>query len=88
MKAAFDNHIEVAYCRYCNRALNGAPYYMGKSAYDPKTGEKCKINFYGGFVCSQQCDYNACIDQESSFGAGIARTLSSPARNHYNKNWN
>lgn len=58
---------EVVECRGCRRVLKGKPYYMGGSAYHPVTNERCKVNFYGGFVCSDECDKRANYEQESSF---------------------
>lgn len=54
----------VAVCRGCGRNLKGKPYYMGGEAYHPKTNERCKVNFYGGFVCSEQCDIDAAVELE------------------------
>lgn len=50
---------EVATCRGCRMELRGKPYYMGGSAYHPRTGEQCKVNRYGGYVCSESCDQRA-----------------------------
>jgi len=47
---------EQAECRGCGMTLKGKPYYMGGAAYHPTTREQCKINFYGGYVCSDDCD--------------------------------
>lgn len=58
---------EVATCRGCGKELIGNPYYMGGNAYHPQTKERCKINFYGGFVCCEECDKIANYEQESSF---------------------
>ena len=64
---------EVVQCRGCRRVLEGKPYYLGGRAYMPETGEEAKVNFYGGFVCSESCDRRTCIEMESNFpGAGIA----------------
>jgi hypothetical protein len=60
------NNEEKATCRGCNKELNGKPYYMGGQAYHPRTNERCKVNFYGGFVCSDECDKRANYDHEAS----------------------
>lgn len=60
-----------AICRGCKRVLNGKPYYFGETAYHPETGERCKINFYGGFVCSEQCDRDASRELEASMSVRI-----------------
>lgn len=80
---------EVARCRGCGRVLRGEPYYRGKPAFHPETGEQCKTNFYGGFVCSSSCDYRASLTQEQSMpGHGDGQTRLSPyaAESHRN-NW-
>lgn len=57
---------ETATCRGCGRALRGKPYYMGGAAYLPETNERAKVCFYGGYVCSRQCDVRACLDLEQT----------------------
>lgn len=57
---------EVATCRGCGKELKGKPYYMGGTAYHPRTNERCKVNFYGGFVCSDKCDKRASYELEAS----------------------
>lgn len=82
------NDPEVATCRGCGKALKGEPYYTGKGAWIPETGEPAKRNFYGGYVCSRSCDYSVSIEMESSMpGAGPARRLGSSSESHYKKNW-
>lgn len=62
---------ETATCRGCGIVLDGKPYYMGGSAYHPRTRERVLTNFYGGYVCSQSCDRNAAMDLEASMpGSG------------------
>lgn len=79
---------ETAECRGCRIKLNGKPYYMGGRAYHPKTKEQARVNYYGGFVCSERCDFKVCIDMESSMpGAGLATILSSGAKNKIKSNW-
>ena len=63
-----------AVCRGCGKLLNGNPFWKGGSAYDPQTRERAKANFYGGWVCSRQCDYKAAMEQERSMpGCGNYR---------------
>jgi hypothetical protein len=77
-----------AECRRCRMKLIGKPYYMGGFAYHPRTREQCKVNYFGGFVCSPECDYQASIDQLSSMpGAGEARRLDSHAQASFDRNW-
>lgn len=78
-----------AVCRGCGKLLNGKPYYMGESAYDPITKERCKVNFYGGFVCSSVCDKEASLELERTMPGHTASqsSLSSSAHNHWVNNW-
>lgn len=81
---------EVAVCRGCGKHLIGEPYYKGAGAYLPRTMEAAKVNFYGGYVCSERCDFNASLELERTMPGHTASqsSLSSPAHNHYKKNWN
>lgn len=80
---------EVATCRGCGKILNGKPYYMGGQAYHPKTNERCKVNFYGGFVCSQECDKQASLELERTMPGHTANqsSLSCQALADWKKNW-
>jgi hypothetical protein len=88
MNNSNEQKTETAKCRGCGKVLNGKPYYMGGSAFDPKTKEEAKSNFYGGFVCSESCDYSASQRQEESMpGVGKFISLSSGAQQHIRRNW-
>ena len=77
-----------AKCRGCRKRLNGTFYHLGGSAYDPVTGEQAKVNFYGGYVCSYNCDVKVCLEMSSSMpGAGPAISLNSPEREQVERNW-
>ena len=79
---------EKAKCRGCGKVLVGTPYYKGGHAYDPKTMERCPVNFYGGYVCSKQCDVKICLEMSSSMpGAGEATSLCSLERQSGDRNW-
>lgn len=79
---------EVAVCRGCGRVLDGKPYYMGGDAYHPVTKERCPKNYYGGFVCSEDCDRRACVEQLSSMpGCGVARSPDQFAAATILSNW-
>ena len=80
---------EKARCRGCRRELRGKPYYMGGVAYHPETGERCPINFYGGYVCSKGCDHNASLDLESSMPGHTysQETIGSYAQESLEQNW-
>lgn len=81
-------HDTKAVCRGCGKVLNGKAYHLGGSAYGPVTNERAPTNFYGGFVCSRDCDFRASLEQEDSMpGAGRATFLSSSARDSLNLNW-
>lgn len=55
---------EKAKCRGCGMTLIGDDYMYGGSALHPYTKEQCKINFYGGFVCSYSCDKKSSLELE------------------------
>lgn len=59
---------EKAYCRGCNRTLDGDDYRYGGRAFfgDPRTGKRreARACHYGGFVCSERCDRRACLELE------------------------
>jgi hypothetical protein len=80
---------EKATCRGCGKVLKGKPYYMGGGAYDLKTGVQCKVNFYGGYVCSKDCDISASLELERTMpGHSYSQTsLSSSALRSLKNNW-
>jgi len=79
---------ENAECRGCRMELRGTPYYMGGSAYHPITGEMCKVNFYGGYVCSESCDRRSSQELEDTMpGHDSGGSLSCHAKNSLNDNW-
>jgi hypothetical protein len=80
---------EKATCRNCKKELVGKPYYMGQGAYMPKTMERAKVNFYGGFVCCSECDKQASLELERTMPGHTASqsSLSSSALAHWKKNW-
>lgn len=78
-----------AVCRGCGRKLQGHPYHLGGPAYHPETGERCRINHYGGFVCSPLCDYNSSLWLEQSMPGhdGNQKTIGCFAQKSYDRNW-
>lgn len=80
---------ETVKCRHCGLKLNGQPYFMGGSAYHPRTGERCKVNHYGGYVCSRECDYRASLDLERTMPGhtGAQVRLGSFAQSSFDANW-
>lgn len=75
-----------AVCRGCGRVLRGKPYFMGGFAYHPITGKRCPANFFGGFVCSEQCDRKASLEQEQSM-PGHGTTQRYPSQESLYKGW-
>lgn len=80
---------EKATCRGCGRELNGSPYYTGKPAYHPETKERCRSNFYGGHVCSEQCDYRASLELEQTMPGhfGQKQISNTSVLRHIKNNW-
>lgn len=61
---------DTAKCRGCGMTLNGKPYHLGGPfARHPKTGEVCRVNYYGGYVCSESCDQKVISHMEVSIDA-------------------
>ena len=80
---------EQATCRGCGMRLVGDGYQYGGSARHPITGETCKVNFYGGYVCSRSCDFKSSLELEQGMPGhdGLQRYLGCCARQSLNKNW-
>ncbi len=81
---------ETAKCRGCRRVLIGKPYHMGGPAFIPgPKHEQAKVNFYGGYVCSQDCDRRASLELEGTMPGHPydQRTLNGPAAEHLRRNW-
>ncbi len=79
---------EPATCRGYGDILKGNAYYLGGDAYHPTTNKRCPINQYGGFVCSEQCDINACKELEGSMpGNTGSSSLSIYALKKIKENW-
>jgi hypothetical protein len=59
-----------AECRGCGRAMLGEPYSAGKGAWIQDSKRHGLIRapscHYGGHVCSERCDRNACENLEGS----------------------
>jgi hypothetical protein len=81
-------NVTTATCRGCGCQLQGEPYSRGKDAYLPN-GERAKVNHYGGFVCSRQCDFSSSLRLEQSMpGHGHEQaSLSSYAAQSLRDNW-
>ena len=63
---------------------------MGKHAYNPKTNEKCPVNYYGGYVCSRECDFSTSLELEQSMPGHTYKdkNISLEAKIHFENNWN
>jgi len=50
--------------------------------------DRAKVNFYGGFVCSEQCDVSVCLEMSNSMPrAGKATSLNGHEREKVRMNW-
>lgn len=82
---------EPATCRHCRMKLDGVDYMFGGRARHPRTKEQVPSNYYGGYVCSSRCDYQASLELEQSMpGHGCQQKSLSPASEayrHYRANW-
>lgn len=80
---------DKAVCRGCGLVLRGEPYWAGKPAYHPDTGVQVKVNYYGGFVCSRNCDIKASLELEQSMpGHGFSQKRIGPeAQRRVDHNW-
>jgi hypothetical protein len=70
--------------------LRGKPYYMGGSAYLPleEGGGRALVNHYGGFVCSEGCDYRAALQLEQDMpGHGGQTRLTPPLSTRIAERW-
>lgn len=81
---------EVATCRGCRMVLKGKPYSAGGLAYHPRTNEQAKVNFYGGYVCSPECDFKSSLELERTMPGHsyTQRDIGTFARQSLNRNWN
>lgn len=68
---------EKAVCRGCGMVLRGKPYGLGGPAFNPFTGKQVKMNHYGGWVCSRDCDWKAAMALERTMPSNIGYTASS-----------
>ena len=75
----------VEKCRGCKRELKGGGQ---ATVTHPKTGENCKWNFYGGYVCSYECDKASSEELERTMpGNQPFHSLSTHAQESLRKNW-
>lgn len=76
-------------CRGCGKPLNGTGL-QGSSVYDPETKTEAKWNYYGGWVCSERCDYNSSLRLEQSMPWHTGQRNLSAGSSSYEsvkKNW-
>lgn len=80
-----DTKKEAERCRSCRRELRGT---IRTGVTHPDTGETCKVNHYGGYVCSERCDREASIELERSMPGGTPfKSLSCYAQESLKRNW-
>lgn len=76
-------------CRGCGKPLNGNGL-QGNSVYDPETKKDAKWNYYGGWVCSERCDYNFCLAVEQSMPGHVGQrklSIGSKSYESVKKHW-
>lgn len=84
---------EKATCRHCRKILIGKAYHLGGDAYIPNAngglGRRAPVNYYGGFVCSEGCDYGAALALEQSMpGHGWSqKSISGAPLERVRSNW-
>lgn len=86
-----ENGYNGAVCRGCGQALRGKPYHMGGDAYVPldRGGGRAKVNHYGGFVCSEGCDYRSALRLEQSMPGHMGQErLTPPLSTRISERWN
>lgn len=69
--------------------LRGTDYCYGGADYHPQTGARCKVNYYGGYVCSRSCDHRSSLELEQSMpGHGWdQKRLGQAAQRSLDSNW-
>ena len=84
---------DQATCRHCGKLLLGKDYCLGGAAYIPdadgRPGKRAPSNYYGGYVCSRDCDYQAALALERSMpGHGYSqKSPGSDAMRRIESNW-
>lgn len=85
---------EQAECRHCRKPLIGKDYCLGGAAYVPdaqgRPGKRAPSSYYGGYVCSEQCDRATALELEQSMpGHGWSQKRLGPdAERRVISNWN
>lgn len=84
---------DLATCRGCGRVLLGRNYCFGGAAFIPdangRPGRQAPVNYYGGYVCSRDCDYRSALELEQSMpGHGFSQKhIDGPALQRVKANW-
>jgi hypothetical protein len=76
-------------CRGCGKPLKGSGRQMD-CVTDPETGKEAKWNYYGGYVCSERCDYNSSLELERSMPGHFGQrnlSIGSESYKSVKKNW-
>lgn len=66
-------------------ALRGKPYHLGGQAYLPlPKGGPAKVNHYGGWVCSPECDQRVFREMRAQnvWGSTEARLMANAYERH------
>lgn len=73
-------------CRSCGLLLKEN---HRKEGVHPATNEVLKCNYYGGYICSKKCDFEASLDIEQSMpGHNSAQyNLGCYSNSHFERNW-
>jgi hypothetical protein len=76
-------------CRGCRKLLAGTGK-PGSQVHDPTTRIPAKWNWYGGWVCCEQCDYNSSLELERSMPGHLGQqslSIGSESLKSVRRNW-
>lgn len=76
---------EIHQCRNCKTLIS-----LSSTGYAEvvSTKKKAKWNWYGGWVCSRNCDEKASMDLQSSMPhAGVCKSLTGATAESVKRNW-
>jgi len=62
---------ETVKCRGCRKDLTET---WNRYCYNPITKEEAKWNHYGGWVCSERCDYRSALELEQTMPGHTGQT--------------
>jgi hypothetical protein len=76
-------------CRGCGKLLEGDGSQFN-AVYDPETKILAKWNYFGGWVCSERCDYDSCLELERSMPGHMGQrslSIGSASYRQVKTNW-